>query len=390
MDINALLNYFEISSWQESENLEWKLSTRESKEIVQTIAAFANTRGGVLMCGVKDGGEIVGQDISDATLREISQTILANTHERLYPSIERIVVDGKAVLSVQINESPLKPHLAYGRPYKRVGPSNVSLDQSEYYLMLGQKQNGGGADRDVIEGVSLEALDQEQIKRFVAAANEKRNLNLPVFADIMQILDSLELTAAGRLTKGALLLFGRNPQQLIPQAEVRAAHFKDEKRDIFLTQRILTGNLFSQFNAIMEFAKDRLALHVDASGSGDRTSRAIPVGVIQELAANALVHRDYRDPAATYFNIIGDSELEISNPGLLPAPRITPETIHLLHPSIPVNRRIARVFFLAGIIEQWGEGTRRVWREITARGLPPPIWESTRGTVRVALRLGTT
>jgi ATP-dependent DNA helicase RecG len=66
---------------------------------------------------------------------------------------------------------------------------------------------------------------------------------------------------------------------------------------------------------------------------------------------------------------------------------VTPETMLLPHPSIPINRRIARVFFLAGIIEQWGEGARRAARALKERALPEPVWSSERGTVSVFVHL---
>jgi len=37
----------------ESETLEFKKSTGEWKEVIETISAFANTRGGVILTGIK-------------------------------------------------------------------------------------------------------------------------------------------------------------------------------------------------------------------------------------------------------------------------------------------------------------------------------------------------
>lgn len=300
--------------------------------------------------------------------------------------IERMTIEGNSVLSISVNESPLKPHIAYGRPFSRVDSSSVVMDQVQYDLLLSRKRNGGGADRDLCPDATLADIDEANVGRFVAAANERRSTNLPLFADTTTILESLELLSGGVVTKGALLLFGKSPQRFLPQAEFRAAHFRDERREVFLSQRVFGGDLFSQFNAVLDFVKERLSV-VDTSIRGDRVRQALPLSVVQELVANALVHRDYRDASPCYFNIEAGTVLEVSNPGLLPAPKITPETIHLPHPSVPVNRRIARAFFLAGLIEQWGEGTRRVWRQVTERGLEPPRWESTRGTVRVVVKL---
>ena len=316
----------------------------------------------------------------------MTQTVLANTSERLYPQIERLTLNDKSVLILSISESPLKPHLAYGRAYKRVGASTVVMDQGHYHLLLGQKRNGGGADRDVCPEAQISDLDLEKLGRFVALANEKRNTNISVMADPTQILESLELLQGGALTKGAVLLFGKQPQKFLPNSEFRAALFQDNKREQFLAQAIFTGTLFDQLEGVLQFAKQYLPLRIDTGVAGDRTNRLFPISAIRELVANSLVHRDYRDSSSSYFNIENAHSIEITNPGILLAPKITPETMHLPHPSIPINRRLARCFFLAGLIEQWGEGTRRVYQQLSEAGLSAPRWESERGIVRVLVR----
>lgn len=61
---------------RESETLELKKSTSELKEAVISIAAILNKHGkGRLYFGVKSDGTPVGQQVSDATLREVSRAI---------------------------------------------------------------------------------------------------------------------------------------------------------------------------------------------------------------------------------------------------------------------------------------------------------------------------
>ena len=52
---------------------ELKRSTGELKEAVQTLCAFLNGSGGIVLFGVRQDGTIEGQEVSDRTLREISQ-----------------------------------------------------------------------------------------------------------------------------------------------------------------------------------------------------------------------------------------------------------------------------------------------------------------------------
>lgn len=51
MTIDELVAAFSLGAWAESERLEWKESTRNLKEIVRTVASFANAAGGVVACG---------------------------------------------------------------------------------------------------------------------------------------------------------------------------------------------------------------------------------------------------------------------------------------------------------------------------------------------------
>lgn len=54
----------------ESETVEFKKSTGEHKEALQAMSAMLNKHGhGELYFGVKDDGEVIGQDATDATIR---------------------------------------------------------------------------------------------------------------------------------------------------------------------------------------------------------------------------------------------------------------------------------------------------------------------------------
>lgn len=55
------------------------------------------------------------------------------------------------------------------------------------------------------------------------------------------------------------------------------------------------------------------------------------------------------------------------------------KTLKENHPSIPRNRLIAKVFFYAGLIEQWGSGIEKMVRESVNAGLPEPTFEETVG-----------
>jgi len=55
----------------ESERLEFKRSTGQRTEAAKTVCAMLNGAGGMILFGVTDGGEPVGQQVSTRTLADI-------------------------------------------------------------------------------------------------------------------------------------------------------------------------------------------------------------------------------------------------------------------------------------------------------------------------------
>ena len=60
----------------ETENREYKKTTGDIKEAINSIVAILNKHGsGELYFGVRNNGDILGLDVNDETLRKVSQAI---------------------------------------------------------------------------------------------------------------------------------------------------------------------------------------------------------------------------------------------------------------------------------------------------------------------------
>lgn len=87
----------------ESETVEHKRSTSEMREAMESVASILNKHGsGVLYFGVRPSdGEVVGQDVSEKTLRDISQAFGNRIEPRVVPTIKRLETeDGRAYVKV--------------------------------------------------------------------------------------------------------------------------------------------------------------------------------------------------------------------------------------------------------------------------------------------------
>ena len=71
----------------ESEILEWKPSLSQLNRIIETISAFSNTKGGIIIIGVDGTGKILGISIGKDTIEQLTNKIISNTEPKIYPDI---------------------------------------------------------------------------------------------------------------------------------------------------------------------------------------------------------------------------------------------------------------------------------------------------------------
>lgn len=82
---------------RETETLEFKKSTGELKEGIISIGAILNKhQKGELYFGVRPDGTPIGQEISEKTLRDISQAISNHIEPQIFPEIQTVRIDGKS------------------------------------------------------------------------------------------------------------------------------------------------------------------------------------------------------------------------------------------------------------------------------------------------------
>lgn len=113
----------------ESEIIEFKTSFNE--DVIITLVAFSNTKGGIVYLGISDNGDVKGINLGKETTAEWINEIKNKTSPQIIPEVEVIIRDEKTVVSLSIIEYPVKPVSSRGRFYKRVSNSNhlMSIDE---------------------------------------------------------------------------------------------------------------------------------------------------------------------------------------------------------------------------------------------------------------------
>lgn len=378
--------YLYIISSGESEIVEFKKSTSLLREAIETICAFANTRGGTLFFGVSDDGNVLGQQVTDDTLRNIANSVALNTEPKLYPTVRKTEIEGKFCVLVTIEESPLKPHLAYGRPYIRVGTTTQRTDRNYYEMLLMQRYNGYGFDFLIQKSASLADIDADAVFEFLESANSNRNLNVSLVSPINEVLQKLDLMKGEGITNAAILLFGKEPAKFFDfHFEIKAGVFDaDIQYDHIQNEQQFSGNLFYNYKQALLLLLNSITKEATKTQGHTVENYEIPLEALKEALVNMVVHRDYRQGIKSTIEI-RPSFILFYNPGQLFSPSITIEGLNRTHPSKPGNKLLAKVFYLAGLFENWGGGTLKILDECDKAGLEKPQFDCENGMFKLVI-----
>ena len=372
----------------ESEKLEFKATTGTRREAARTVCAFLNQGGGQVLFGITPVGTVVGQQVGERTIEEVSAE-LQRIDPPAFPMIERVPVDnGHEVIVVSTGQGASRPYMYQGAAYRRVGNTTLAMSAEEYNRMLFERLHSEQRwENQPADGWSVDDLDETEILRTVRLAVRGGRLGEPLNSgDLADVVRGLGLLHEGVLLRAAAVLFGKTDRLEfeMPQCLLRVARFRGTDRMDFLDNRQFNGNAFRLLSSAEQFLRDTLPIE----GRLERFERPLyPPLAIREVLANALCHRDYSIGGGSVGIAVYVDRLEITSSGSLHF-GLTPENLFGPHESRPWNPLIARTFYRRGIIEEWGSGTLRMAELASSAGIPVPEIEDVDGAVTVRFRHG--
>jgi predicted HTH transcriptional regulator len=376
------MNIATLIAHPEGKTLEFKRDLSSPRNILRTVCAFSNSAGGTLVIGVADADRsVVGiEDAIDAETR-LANIISDGVAPRLVPGIDAVRIGGATVLVVTLDLGPLRPyHIVQDGPqqgvFVRVGSTNRHVDDA-YIRELARSAQGQPFDEQPMRDQTAANLDLDRIRSLFAGV---RSVGTRELRSLHLLTDDADRDAA---TVGGALLFGKQRDSDFPDASIRCARFKGVTRGTFLDSQDLSGCLPDQVDAAMAFVQRNTTRRLEPSGLRNETWWEYPLPAIREAVCNAVVHADYSQSGSPLRVAIYDDRIEIENPGLL-VPGVTIESM-LEGRSRLRNRVIARVFRELGLIEDWGNGVRRMIDGCRSAGLPDPLFEEAGLAFRVTI-----
>lgn len=188
----------------------------------------------------------------------------------------------------------------------------------------------------------------------------------------------LEVYYGGKIfpTNAYALLTG----QMKMQPVIQCGLFKGKDRAYFLDRRELDGPIQDQVEAAYQYVLEKINMGMRIQGIYRQDVYELPTDSVREIIANAVAHRSYLEPGNIQVAIF-DDRLEVTSPGML----LNNVSIKKMMEgySKPRNPAIANAFAYMKIIEKWGTGIPRIFRECKEYGLPEPELVDFDGDFRV-------
>jgi ATP-dependent DNA helicase RecG len=357
--------------------LHWFPSDFNVVRLATVLVGMANTTGGNILLGVSPrSGNIQGIGDAGEVNDLVFQAALMAEPALVLPMPRIVQVDQSQVLWVTV--PPGLPHVysLEGRYLGREGSQTNPLSARQLRQLL--LERGSVLFESQMPGnATLKDLDWQKVSEYLKA------LNFPEEEPPENLL--IQRGCLGRdlrPTYAALLLFGRYPQQWLPNATILATRFPGVTYADRFIKKDINGTLPEQLRQVEAFTRQNLSSVVRLVGLTRQETTEYPLEAVREILVNAVAHRDYNLQGDNiHLNIFAD-RIEVQSPGGLPGP-VTLD--NLLDARFSRNAVIVQVLSDLGFVERLGYGLDRVVKVMQQNNLRPPRFEEVAGTFRVTL-----
>ncbi|KLU59820.1 divergent AAA domain protein [Peptococcaceae bacterium CEB3] len=359
----------------ENSGVEFKRDDIRAETLAREIVALANYKGGRIILGVEDNGDVTG--IARPDLEEWVMNICASkVHPRLIPYFEEVVVGGRRVAIISIDMGISKPYVVRHNQrediYVRIGSTSRLATREEQARLF---QTGGILHVETL-AVPRATFGSLDLRRLVDYFARVRGMNdLPGSdEEWIQLLVNMELMMETEYSEPVaticgLVLFGREPKRFLSQAGAEWVAYPGNEKDYDTRDRAtIDAPLVALWNqqgeqveaGLLDHLMSKVRQHASREIiSEDYLTRKLKWDfapeAVREGMINAFVHRDWTRPTDVEICLYVD-RLEIVSPGSLPN-NVTVERMKL-GLRVPRNPIMIQTLRDYGYVEHMGMGVR--------------------------------
>ena len=358
-------------SFLKGKNTDWN-------ELAKDCVCFANASGGKILIGIEDDEiePVKGQLIKDRTLPEI--ILKAINHRTINTGILVNIltanIDAEYIEIQILRSSQTIAATTDGRYYIRVSDECKPIPPDEMARLAADK-NSFVWEEQTSKRIFRNNFNFEKRNQFLNDIfSSARVSNFVKSKTEDEILEYYFLTKGEYLTNLGILWIGNRQDRaslLFPPA-VQIIRYNERDEKIWkVTLDDYELNPKEILSKIVYDIPDWQESIEMSDGIFRKNIPFVPIDVVRELIANALVHRTYTTRGDIFVNLFPD-RLEIHNPGILPY-GVTPQNI--LSKSVRRNEHLSKIFYDLNLMEREGSGYDLVYELLLSAGKPLPIVE---------------
>jgi ATP-dependent DNA helicase RecG len=381
-DLLALLNS------PESDRVERKRAWAGDapEKVRQAVCAFANDlpghgSPGVVFIGASDDGTPHPISVDDQLLKTLADI---KTDGKTVPpptlTVERRLLRGSpmAVLTVWPADAP--PVRYEGRIWIRTGPRRDRASAQDERILNEKRRSldihfeahpvSGAALADLSKSVFEDEYLPSAVAPDVLQANARSYEQRLASCGMVTTADEPHPTVLG------LLVLGTSPRTWVSSSYIQFLRIAGQQlSDPVVDEAELDGTISAMLRRLDEKLRAHLNTRVDFSGL-DREKRTspYPIAAIQQLARNAVMHRNYEGTNAPVRVYWYDDRIEILSPGG-PYGSVTAQNFGRPGLADYRNPQLAAAFKVLGLAQRFGAGITLAQSELRKNGNPPARFE---------------
>jgi ATP-dependent DNA helicase RecG len=364
-----------------NERIDWLGDSTPVDTIAATMAAMANSQGGMLLLGVSGPTDsIMGVRDANSALDRVLQAALMIEPPLIIPMPKIVRLKNRPVVVAQVPRGMPHVYGLEGRFLYREDTENASLSPREIRRLMLER---GEADfeTELARGATRDDLNWQGAKSYAASLGSAGDKEI----EQLLIKRGCLVRQRGRLrpTVAGILLFGKEPQDFIRGSDITAVRFAATTMSDTFSRQDIGGTLPDQIRRAETFLVDHLRKTMKLGrGMARAESFEYPLEAARELIVNAVAHRNYSITGDGVRLFLFSDRMEVTSPGGLPGP-VTIDNIK--DERFSRNPAIVQVLSDMGFIERLGYGVDRVIRLMEQENQPAPEFEETAGGFRVRL-----
>ncbi|HIF9109139.1 TPA: RNA-binding domain-containing protein [Photobacterium damselae] len=380
---------------QENSEVECKLAGGRDgngavpNDMWETYSAFANTRGGVIILGVKEKkGQFYIEGIKNPAplVKNIVDTV-NNSNKvscNLLSETDIVVVqvDGKSLIQIFVPSAPRKERPVYinGNPlsgtYIRRYEADQKCSTDTVKMMISEQEND--RDQRILEHFSIDDLDPDSLRIYRQMFNDAKPQHPFLEQQDKDFLRSIRAWRKDRvsgiegLTLAGLVMFGRWEaiQDAFPSYSLDYQEKDDSSHrwiDRIYTDGSWSGNAFDFYRKVYRKLTADLKISFNLN-EGQRLDISPAHEAVREALVNTLAHADFNSDD----NILIEKHpdfIGFRNPGLM---RIPIQEAILGGNSQCRNPAIHQMFLNIGLSEKAGSGIPKIYSNCRTQNWQPP------------------